>query len=134
MTPSMRILLLITFAFAFFVGHAPFLFGATPSDVIRDIYRNCNEGEYSRVEPLLSSDYRKMMHTDSRAVAGGGVKRMCDEATRRGTLVGVDILKETIRGEGATVVANARFKTGAPAKEVLFLVKENGAWRFSGGE
>jgi hypothetical protein len=114
-------------------GGIPSFLGTSPSDVVKNAYAACNRGEYSKAEDLFSSDLKKAIHSDM-GVAIGGIKRMCDTNTKGGTLTGVDVKSETIRGEGATVIADLHYKDGRTKQgDKNELIKENGAWKLTTG-
>ena len=103
----------------------------SPSAVIRKLYMACNAGEYSKVDDLLSTDLKKMVH-EGLGVAAGGIKGICDENSRNGTITSIDVKTETIRGEGATVIIDIHFKDNSvKSNDDNQLVKENGAWKVS---
>jgi hypothetical protein len=104
-------------------------FAASPSDVVKHEYSACNDGKYSEAESLFSADLQKVLHGELGAAAGG-IKKECENATHRGTLTQVEIVSETIKGEGATVIANIHFKDGSQKKnDENSLIKENGSWK-----
>ena len=110
-------------------NHVASPFEASPSEVVKHVYFACNDGKYSEAESLFSVDVQKMLHGEL-GTASGGLKSECEKATHRGTLAQVEILSETIKGEGATVIANIHFKDGSQKKnDENSLIKENGAWK-----
>src|SRR5450759_772627 len=74
-------------------------------------YLASNEGRYSEAEQMLSEDAKRAIKGDLGQLAGG-FKSICDKNTRDGTITRVDIQKEEVRGEGATVVVKISFKDG----------------------
>jgi len=95
------------------------------------MYAACNEGRYSEIESILTADLLSATKGPLGQMAGG-IKGICEKNTRGGTLVKVVVLKEDIRGEGATVTANLHFKDGnVKHDDITELVKEKGSWRVS---
>jgi hypothetical protein len=89
----------------------------------------CNAGEYSKAKTFYTASMQKIIDGDLGAMAGG-MKGACDQFTKNGTLASVTITSETIRGEGAIVIADVVFKDGTSKKgDETELVKENGAWK-----
>lgn len=115
-------------------GGIPSLFGASPSDAVKNLYAACDRGEYSKAEDLFSADLKKAVHSDMVALVGG-TKGVCDLATKGGTLTSVDVKSETIRGEGAIVIADLHYKDGSTRQgDKSELIKENGAWKLTTGQ
>ncbi len=108
-------------------------FSASPSTVVKGFYTNCNAGDYSKAEDALSSDAQKLLHGDLGAMAGG-VKGACDKMTQGGTMTSVEILNETIRGEGADVNSRLHFKNGSTSEDHEPMVKEKGEWKIAAGD
>jgi hypothetical protein len=104
-----------------------FSIAASPSSVVREMYTKCNTGQYSEVEPLLSTDFQSLVHR-----AGVGVRGICDDETRQSTVTGIDVVSEEIKGEGAKVVVNIHFKdvTNERHKSIP-LIKEKGSWKIA---
>lgn len=95
----------------------------TPSQVVVATYMAANNGKYSEAEEYLSVNVANL------AALSGGMKSNCDRATRNGTIQKVEVLKEDIRGEVATVFFKVLFKEGKIKKDSETLVKENGLWK-----
>jgi hypothetical protein len=104
-----------------------------PGTVLKNLYKNCNAGEYSKAEISLSADERALLHSQE-AVLNGGVKGVCDQATRNGTLSSVEVIKEDVRGEGASVSYRKHFKDGSVTNANETLIKENGKWVLALGQ
>jgi len=113
-------------------GMSPFQ--ASPSAVVKSYYQHCNAGEYSKVEELLATDSKKLVHGELGALAGG-MQGICKINTRDGTYIGIDIKSETIRGEGAVVVSDIHYKDkDDKLGDKSSLVRENGSWKISTAE
>ncbi|MGO8758324.1 MAG: DUF4878 domain-containing protein [Terracidiphilus sp.] len=125
------ILLLLSTVCACHGGLNPF--SASPSAVARQFYTSCNAGDYSKAEDTLSVDARNLLHGDMGALAGG-VKGVCDKMSKGGTMTSVDIVSETVRGEGADVNAKLHFKDGSTTEDHEPMVKEKGAWKIATGD
>ena len=115
-------------------GHLTSPFQNSPGEVVKSFYLDANAGKYSDAEQLLANDADKAMKGDLGQLAGG-FKHICDEETKNGTVVRVDIMKEEIRGEGATVTANITYKDGSTkSNDKTGLIKEKGSWKITLGE
>jgi Domain of unknown function (DUF4878)/WD domain, G-beta repeat len=96
----------------------------TPSEVVKATFMNANEGRYSDANNRLSSQIRAL-HEQM-----GMAKHFWDVVTRKGSIKKVEILKEEIRGEGATVRYKIHFNDGKSIESQEDLVKESGNWIF----
>jgi len=104
----------------------------SPSDVVKAFYAAANEGRYSDVKVFFSEGGKKLLDSDMAQLAGG-IKGLCDKATKDGTIARVDIVKMDIRGEGATVIDNIIYKDGSSKNDDSNqLVMENGSWKLTG--
>jgi len=109
-------------------------FSESPSSIVRALYMSCNAGEYSKVEPLLSSDLQKLVHGDMGTMAGG-IKGICDKESNNGSIAGIDVVSEEIKGEGAMVIVNVRYKDGTMKRNDRNpCIKENGSWKIAPGD
>jgi hypothetical protein len=109
-------------------------FQKSPGDVVKAFYQAANDGKYSEAQQLLSEDAQRAIKGDLGQLAGG-FKKVCDENTRGGTIARIDVQKEEVRGEGATVVVKVWFKDGsAKDGDRNSLIKEKGAWKLTIGE
>jgi hypothetical protein len=129
-----RSLLLATLAATVFCcSKIPTPFAKSPGDVVKAFYDSANEGLYSEAEALLSESAKNAVHGELGS-AGGGIKAVCDHNTRNGTIAAVEILKEDIRGEGATVLAKITYKDGSTNDhDRTQLIKEKGSWKITLG-
>ena len=107
--------------------------GSSPTSIVKDYYTACNAGNYSTAENYLSEDARNLNHGSLGQLAGG-TKAACDHDSRNGTVTTVEIKSESVRGEGATVIANIHFKNGSvKIGDVTQMIKENGNWKVTTG-
>lgn len=106
------------------------LFSKSPSDTVVAAYMAANEGKYSEAEAYISSEVLNAMKGGRRVLAGG-MKALCDEATRNGTIERIEILREEVRGEGATVYYRLHFEDGSKKESDQDLIKENGVWKMT---
>jgi len=104
----------------------------SPSEVVIAAFMAANQGIYSEAEKYLSSAVINAVKTGWGNDAGG-LKGIWDRVTRNGTMDRIEILKEEIRGEGATVYFRIHFKDGATKNEDEPLIKENGQWKITLG-
>ncbi len=102
-------------------------FKNSPSDLVKKYFASCNSDEYSKAEETLATDAKKLIHG---GLVSGGLRGMCEEASRDGTIDSVEIKSETIRGEGATVVVLIRRDRSSRA-DFLQTIKEDGSWKIT---
>lgn len=102
----------------------------SPSEVVKAAYLAANEGNYSTAENYFSSELIDALKGDLGATAGG-MKGVWDKQTRDGTIDKIEILKEEVRGEGATVDFRIHFKNGKTRDVDKPLIKENGRWKLT---
>jgi hypothetical protein len=98
---------------------------STPSEAFKTTLLKANQGKYSEIDDSLSDEGRKF------AQALGDRSMMWDVLTRKGTIKNVEVLKEEIRGEGATLRFRLTFKDGGTAEGEERFVKEKGVWKSS---
>ncbi len=101
----------------------------SPSQIVRDLYDAANAGRYVAAEKYFCADARKYI----KGAYPRGLKALCDQQTRYGTLVKVEILKEEIKGDEATVMAKLWFKDKTAIAEKTKLIKERGEWKIAFG-
>jgi hypothetical protein len=122
-------------AFASFIackGASPFQ--KSPGEVVKAFLTAANDGKYSDAKALLSDDATKAIDGELGQLAGG-FKKICDSDTKDGTITQVDIVKEEIRGEGATVIATIHYKDGSKKSEDKNqLILEKGSWKLTIGD
>lgn len=120
--------LLFIISLIFFIGCDS---SKSPSDVVKDLYSAANEGKYSDAEKLFSQETLNAIK-GLLGQMGGGLKGICDENTKNGSITRVEILKEEIRGEGATVIARIYFKDNTTKEnDKTSLIKEKGIWKIT---
>lgn len=103
-----------------------------PREVVNTFFSLANKAKYSEAEELLSEGSKNFLKSAFLQIILGGIKGYCNERTENGTLVKLDILKEYVRGEGATVLVKLTFKDGSTISNCKIpLVKENGVWKIS---
>lgn len=124
-------LLIVCISFIACKGTSPFQ--KSPGDVVKAFYTAANEGRYSDAKALLSEGLKKIIDGDL-GQANGGIKGACDDASKLGTITKVEILKQDIRGEGATVIATVFYKDGSKKNDdKTQLILENGSWKITNG-
>jgi len=99
--------------------------GGSPSGVVKSALMKANAGKYSEAHEYLSSEMQKAFES------GEMKKRLWDEITKQGTIKDIEILKEEVRGEGATVSFKITYKDGSVVESEESLVKEGGKWKVS---
>jgi len=109
-------------------------FRKSPGEVVRAFYLAANAGKYSEAEEMLNSEYKQAVSGFLGQMAGG-FKGICDKISKNGSISAVDIVSEEVRGEGATVVVNIRFKDGTTNQnDRNQLVLQNGKWLLTTGK
>jgi hypothetical protein len=122
------ILILASF---FIIGCAPSQ--KSPGEVVKAYYIAANEGNFSELEETLSEGAKSALKSH-RGQLGGGIKGACDRESRNRSIIRVDITKEEIRGDGATVTANISFKDGSTkSNDKTHLIREKGSWKIAQG-
>lgn len=106
------------------------IFSKSPGQVVRAFYTAGNAGEYSEAEKYLSAEAVGYFNGPLGGLIGG-LKKGIDTQTHNGTIAKIDILKEDIRGEGATVVYTITYKDKTTANFSDPLLKENGVWKIT---
>lgn len=104
--------------------------GQSPSDVVKAAFTAANEGRYSDTEQYLATDYL----ADSRTDLGrsfGGLSNPWNYMTRNRSIAKIEILKEEIDKEKATVFYRLGFKDESVQEKAQDLVNESGAWKLT---
>ena len=91
-----------------------------------------NEGNYTEAGEYLSSEVHSSMEGGLGALAGG-MKGIWDDTTREGTIERIEVLGETVRGEGAEVRFRIHYKSGEAVDEEEPLIKQDGKWKIALG-
>lgn len=99
----------------------------TPSDVVKKAYTYANEGKYSEVEKYFSED--SLTYIKNYAILTGGIKDICDLNTNNRTIENIEIIDESIEGEGATVKVKFTYEDNSEREYNAELIKENGEWK-----
>ncbi len=109
------------------------VFQSTPAEVMKTFASTANEGQYAALEKFLAADTVTWIKSPA-GQSAGGVKGICDQWTRKGTIKSFEIVKEEILGDRATVTARILYKDGSVLDpDVTRLIKENGAWKIAMG-
>jgi hypothetical protein len=94
-------------------------------------YMAANEGNYSEVEKYMSSGLINAIK-EGKGQFAGGLKGVCDKATRNGTIKKIEIMREGGRKEfGKIVEFRIHFKDGETKVDLEVLIKEGGQWKIS---
>lgn len=102
----------------------------SPGGAVKAAYTAANAGQYSEANKYMSSEALSVMGGTLGAFVGG-LKGMWDRATREGTIDKVEIIKEEVRGEGATVIFRIHYKNGDTEKKSESMIKEDGKWKIA---
>jgi hypothetical protein len=101
----------------------------SPSEVVVAAYMAANEGKYSEVEKYMSSD--AISAIKNLGALAGGMKGIWDKTTHSGTIRKIEIPKQEVRGEEATVYFRILFKDGKTEDGDEPLIKEGGQWKIT---
>ncbi len=105
--------------------------GGSPFEDFKTFGMLANQGKYSEASKYLSRDAISFLQSPP-ALAQGGLKQYMDDITKNGTVTNIKLLRELVRGEGATVFVNTYFKDGTVEKnEAINLINEAGKWKLS---
>jgi hypothetical protein len=111
-------------------GKAGSPFPKSPGEVVRAFYLAANDGKYSEAEALLAKEARDTVNGPLGQM-DRGLKGICDNYTKNGNILAVDLLREDIRGEGATVIVSIRFKDGTVSSGIQEVILRGGKWQLS---
>jgi hypothetical protein len=98
--------------------------GKSPSDTLKNTLLKANEGKYSEAQDALSSEVKKLFE-------GEMSKLVWDSITKQRTIKSVEVGKEQVRGEGATVSLKIVYKDGSSIEAEEEMIKEDGKWKSS---
>ena len=106
----------------------------TPSETIKAFYAALNEKRYPDAQAMLSKEALAALSA-SAGETKGGLKDVADNATKGGTISAVEVIKEEIKGDSASVVITIRFKDGTAEENAKNgLQQVGGTWFITGGE
>lgn len=100
-------------------------FQMPPAAVIQGAYDACNAGRYETAEAFFSKSAKQAM------ALGGGIKLVCDNSTRNGTVQSLKVDNVDTRGQGATVRFTLTFKGGDTKSDSDDLILENSSWKIT---
>ena len=120
-------MLVAVLAFAMLTGFAPY---GSPADVIKTFYSACNSSDYPVAEGLLVPEANRVLTRHIGAVEGG-LRGICDEATKQGHLQKVEILQQEVRGEVAQVRYMLYYADGSAIEESQGLVVKLWVWKIA---
>ena len=103
-------------------------FAESPGDVVKQIYDLANKGKYTEIENYLSEE---LLLTYTRNLRVGGGAEVWRKPTQNQTLEKLEILKEEIDGDEATVLFTKFFQDGSTQQGVEDLIKVGGAWKLT---
>lgn len=106
----------------------------SPSETVKAFYAALNEKRYPDAQAMLSKEALAALSA-SAGETKGGLKEVADNATKGGTISAVDVLKEEIKGDAATVIITIRFKDGTAEENAKNGLRQvGGTWFITGGE
>ena len=121
------VMLVAVLAFTILTGFAPY---GSPADVIKTFYSACNSRNYPVAERLLVPEANRVLTRHIGAVEGG-LRGICDEATKQGHLQKVEILEQEVRGEVAQVRYMLYYADGSAIEESQGLVVKHWVWKIA---
>ncbi len=102
---------------------------AKPSEVLRLTYELANQHRYTDAETHLTKKALEQMHSVMARLAGGHEK-LWDGWTKNGTIIRIDILKEDIQQDKATVRYKLHYQNSSVKEDEDDFVLEDGQWKF----
>ena len=100
-----------------------------PAEVLRMTYDLANQHHYKDAESHLSKKAYAQMHGVMAGLTGGNEK-LWDGWTKNGTISRIEILKEDIQQDKATVRYKLHFKDASVKEDEDDFVLEDGQWKF----
>ncbi|MXW38129.1 MAG: hypothetical protein F4Z65_07680 [Acidobacteria bacterium] len=98
---------------------------AGPAETVEEFYRLINEGDCGEATAMMGGEF----------VTGGTAAEICDAVVQgvsaRGGLVGVEILRELVRGDTARVAVWLAFGDAGSHEWGHDLAMMDGAWRIT---
>lgn len=98
----------------------------SPSDVTSNLFDYASENEFSKMEKYISSNLLTVFENN-----GYDMNSYANNITEEGRIESIEILNETIKGEGASVDYKALYSDGTEEKQTVDLIKENNVWKIS---
>ena len=102
---------------------------ASPSEILRVTFQAANAGHYAEAEKHLTAKALAQMHGMLAKLAGGPIK-LWDGWTKGRTLEKIEILKEEVHGNKATVRYRFHYKDGTSKDDDDDFALEDGEWKF----
>ena len=121
------LMLVAVLAFAILTRFAPY---GSPAEVIKTFYSACNSGKYAVAERLLVPEANRVLTRHIGAI-DGGLRGICDEATKQGHLQRIDIVQQQVSGELAQVRYTLYYADGSAIEESQGLVVKHWVWRIA---
>jgi len=98
----------------------------SPGETVEKFYLLANDGKYTEVEKYVSESNLNIINSL------GSLQSVCDSMTKNCTVENVEIVSESVVGEGATVEVIVSFKNSQiPTNRTLKLIKENDVWKIN---
>jgi len=101
---------------------------SNPDSSVKGFYDHLNRGEYSRAKALHTAEARRLVDGQLMALAGG-FQRWAEKETKGGTILHVEVLDVTVRGEGAHVHYYVQYQDGSTRERSVAVTKEDGSWK-----
>ena len=101
---------------------------ASPAEVSEALEKACNDRQFSEAETYFSSKLKAAINSPAE-MAKGGIRAICNQQTRNGTIQRDEILKVEKGSTQARVDYRLHFRDGSTRDDHDMLVKENGTWK-----
>jgi hypothetical protein len=111
----------------------------SPSETVVAFIMAGNEGKYletvsyfeSEYVNAIKSDYDDLNATEADSALRDDWKALWDEYTENGTIDRIEVLREEIGHDEATVWYRLHFKDGSLREDEADLIKECGVWKYT---
>jgi hypothetical protein len=100
-----------------------------PSEVVTAAYMAANEERYSEVEKYLSSKAKAAVNKAGEVV--GNMKDVWDRKNRNGTIETIEIIREDVKGDKATIAIRIHFNDRSISDQHESIIKEGGQWKMT---
>jgi hypothetical protein len=103
----------------------------TAAACAKDLLMACNEGRYAAVESLMERTLLNAIELDASrgGPQWGGIKGLCNAATRSSTIVSIETREAKVQSELAGVTLLRRFRDGSGEPYSFMVVHVDGSWR-----
>ncbi len=100
-----------------------------PSEVVTAAYMAANDEKYSEVDKYLSSEAKAATNKAGEVV--GNMKDVWDRRNRNGTIERIEIIREDVKGDKATIAIRIHFNDRSISERQESLINEGGQWKMT---